>query len=130
MTPSSALPEFSVNLGIELSTQTPDLVVGHMVIKPAHSNRNGVMHGGAIMGFADSLGGTAAACNLNTDERTTTVESKTNFIRAIPIGDTITGTTVPLHKGRKTTLWQTTITRTDGKVAAIVVQTQMTLRRE
>ena len=91
------------------------------------ANRNGVLRGGAIMGFADNLGGTAATINLGPGKATTTIESKTNFIRPIHIGDTVHGRAIALHKGRTTMIWQTTITRNDGKVAAIVTQTQMVM---
>ncbi|MEM8729337.1 MAG: PaaI family thioesterase [Pseudomonadota bacterium] len=121
------LPPFPSGLGIVLDSCAPDLVEGHLVVGPDHSNRNGVMHGGAIMALADALGGTAASLNLAEAQRTTTLESKTNFLRPIPIGDTATARTVPLHRGRKTTIWQTTVARGDGKPAAIVIQTQLTL---
>lgn len=121
------LPDFPRDMGVTLQGCAPDLVEGAMTVRPEHGNRNGVMHGGAIMAFADSLGGTAAAVNLAEGQRTTTLESKTNFLRAIPIGDRITGRCEPLHKGRRTTIWQTTVLRGDGKPAAIVIQTQLTL---
>lgn len=104
-----------------------DLVVGSMNVTEAHNNRNGVMHGGAIMTFADTLAGTAASINLEVDRRTTTIESKTNFMRSIRIGDRITGRCVPIHKGRKLSIWQTTVYRGDGKPAAVVTQTQLSL---
>ena len=90
-------------------------------------NRGGVMHGGALMAYADSLGGTAANANLQPGQRTTTIESKTNFFAGIPIGDTAHAECVPLHRGRSTIVVQTRITRSDGKLAAIVTQTQMVL---
>lgn len=121
------LPAFPADLGIRLEEISPDLVVGSLETQPAHSNRNGVMHGGAIMAFADALGGVAAAFNLSEGQSTTTLESKTNFLRPVRIGDRITGRCEPLHKGRTTTIWQTTILRPDGKPAAIVTQTQLTL---
>lgn len=121
------LPAFPQDMGVELIEVGPDLVVGALTVAGALGNRNGVMHGGAIMAFADALGGVAAAVNLSAGKRTTTVESKTNFLRAIPMGSRITGQCVPLHKGRTTSLWQTTVLREDGKPAAITTQTQMTL---
>lgn len=121
------LPTYPRAMGMVLEEASPDLVVGVLDVAEAHGNRNGVMHGGAIMAFADALGGVAAAVNLTGDDRTTTLESKTNFLRPIPIGARITGRCVPLHRGRKTTIWQTTVLRPDGKPAAITIQTQMTL---
>lgn len=117
-------------MGVRLTLTRPDTVTGTLEVVPELGNRNDVLHGGAIMTFADTLGGVAASLNLTGDERTTTIESKTNFLRAIRIGEVITGTCIPLHLGRKTCVFQTTVTRADGKVAAIVTQTQMTLAWE
>jgi uncharacterized protein (TIGR00369 family) len=80
------------------------------------------------MAIADNLGGTATVLNIADDERTVTIESKTNFIRTVPAGDTVQAVTEPLHKGRTTMVWQTRITRGDGTLAAIVTQTQLVLR--
>jgi 1,4-dihydroxy-2-naphthoyl-CoA hydrolase len=124
------LPPYPRALGVELVQCTPDLVVGSLRVGPQHLNRNGVMHGGAIMAFADALGGTAAALNLDGGDRTTTLESKTNFLRPIGPGERVTARCEPLHRGRRTTIWQTTILREDGKPAAIVTQTQLTLPGE
>ncbi|WP_134678644.1 PaaI family thioesterase [Paracoccus ravus] len=121
-------PEYSRFLGMRILTAGPDEVTGEMPATRNLSNRNGVLHGGAIMGFADNLGGTAATINLGAGQATTTLESKTNFLRPIRIRDVAHGRCVPLHKGRTTMIWQTTITRQDGKVAAIVTQTQMILQ--
>ena len=121
------LPTFPRSLGIRLTETGKDLVVGEMDVTDAFSNRNGVMHGGAIMAFIDSISGSAAALNLQADERTTTLESKTNFLRPIAIGQRITARCEPVHVGRKTHMWQTTVFREDGKIAALTTQTQMTL---
>jgi uncharacterized protein (TIGR00369 family) len=127
-TPDHALlPAFPTMLGIVLTMTTPELVEAEWQITEAHSNRNGVMHGGAIMTLADSLGGVAAALNLSEGQRTTTVESKTNFLRAVPLGETVRATCTALHVGRKTAVFQITVRRAEGKVAAIVTQTQLTL---
>jgi 1,4-dihydroxy-2-naphthoyl-CoA hydrolase len=122
-------PPFARHIDIRLISATPDRVEGQMNVNENLGNRNGVLHGGALMGFADNIGGTASFLNLKDGEGTTTIESKTNFFRAISIGDVATAVCVPLHKGRKTLVCQTTITRGDGKVAAIVVQTQMILKK-
>ena len=118
-------PDFARLLGFRLVSVSPDAVVAQMAVTPDHANRNGVMHGGAIMALADNLGGTATIINLPEGKTTTTIESKTNFLRPIRIGDTATASAIPLHKGRTTMVWQTTITRGDGKPAAVVTQTQM-----
>ena len=98
-----------------------------MVVRDELGNRNGVLHGGAIMAFADNLGGTAAFLNLPAGARTTTIESKTNFFAAIAVGDTAHAECTPLHRGRHTMVWQTRITRSDGKLAALVTQTQLVM---
>ena len=118
-------PNFAHLLGFRLLSTDPDALVAEVAVTTELSNRNGVMHGGAIMAMADNLGGTATMINLPAGKTTTTIESKTNFMRPIRIGDVATARAVPIHKGRKTMIWQTTITRGDGKVAAIVTQTQM-----
>ena len=126
---AQAQPPFARLLGVEVVEATPDRIVARMVVTEQLGNRNGMLHGGAIMGLADNLGGTATFLNLGPGEGTVTIESKTNFIRGVDLGDTVTATIVPQHKGRTTMVWQTTITRGDGKVAAIVTQTQMVLQK-
>jgi 1,4-dihydroxy-2-naphthoyl-CoA hydrolase len=104
-----------------------DRICVELVVGEALGNRNGVMHGGAVMGFADNIGGTATFLNLPKGAATTTIESKTNFFAAIAIGDTARAECTPLHRGRSTMVWQTRITRGDGKLAALVTQTQMVM---
>ena len=99
-----------------------------MLASPQLINRNGTLHGGAVMGMADHLGGLGAFMNIGPTESTATAESKTNFFRAIPAGDLLHGVAVLLHGGRQTMVWQTTLTRSDGKMAAMVTQTQIVLR--
>lgn len=123
-------PAFAHNLGIRLIEYSRDRVVAEMPSTEVLSNRNGVMHGGAVMGFADNVGGTLASLYLAPGQMTTTVESKTNFLRSIPKGDLATATATPLHAGRRTIVVETRITRGDGKLAAIVTQTQMLMNRE
>ena len=120
-------PAFALHVGLRIISATRDEILAEMPVTEALSNRNGVLHGGAIMGFADNVGGTGAQINLRPGEATTTIESKTNFLRPIRIGDVAHGRAIALHKGRTTMVWQTTITRGDGKVAAIVTQTQMVM---
>lgn len=120
-------PAFAQLLGFRLISAEPDEVVAELSVTEDLSNRNGVMHGGALMAMADNLGGTATMINLPQGKTTTTLESKTNFLRPIRIGDTARARCVPLHKGRTTMVWQTTISRGDGKPAAIVTQTQVVI---
>lgn len=127
--PASDQPPFAKFLGIKLVSVTPDRIEAELTVREEFKNRGGVMHGGALMAFADSLGGTAATANLKPGQSTATIESKTNFFAGIPIGDTARAETVPLHRGRSTIVIQTRITRNDGKLAAIVTQTQIVMEQ-
>lgn len=124
----AAQPPFAQLLGLRVVAATRDRVVSELEVTEAHTNRNGTLHGGAVMALADNMGGTATILNIAPEDRTVTVESKTNFIRAVPLGDIVSAETTPLHRGRTTMVWQTEITRSDGKLAAIVTQTQLILR--
>lgn len=124
---AKAQPEFANHLGARLISAAPECVVFELEVIATLANRNGVLHGGAIMGLADNAGGTGTFLNLPQGRTTTTLESKTNFLRPIRVGDTARATSRPLHLGRTSQIWQTTITRGDGKVAAIVTQTQLVI---
>lgn len=124
---AEAQPPLARFMGFRLVSYSPEEVVGEMVVHPDLINRNGVLHGGAVMAFADNLGGTAASLNLPGATRTTTLESKTNFLRPVGAGETARGVCIPLHRGRRTSVWQTTITDEAGKVVAVVTQTQLVL---
>lgn len=123
-------PPLARTLGIEMLSWSKEQVIGRVLVVEGLTNRNGVMHGGAIMAFADNLGGTLASLHLAEGQITTTSDSKTNFFRAIPPDEYATGTSVALHAGRRTVVVETRITRADGKLAAIVTQTQMIIPRE
>jgi len=117
-------------LGIELIETAPERVTARLLVRPDLCTLGGVMHGGALMAFADNLGGTAATANLPASGGSTaTIESKTNFFAGIPAGDVAKAECTPLHRGRTTTVWQTRITRGDGKLAAIVTQTQLMMQK-
>ena len=120
-------PAYAQFLGIKVTHMSPERVTAELYARPEFNNRHGIMHGGAIMSFADNLGGTATTANLKPGQTTATIESKTNFFAGIPIGDTAKAECVALHRGNRTMVWQTKITRNDGKLAAIVTQTQMVL---
>lgn len=122
-------PPLALNLGIRIVSATLQEVVAEMPVTEAHGNRNGALHGGALMALADNTGGTATHLHLAEDEFTTTSESKTNFFRPIPYGDTARAVATLLHNGRLTKVWQTNIYRSDGKLAAQVTQTQMVLKK-
>jgi uncharacterized protein (TIGR00369 family) len=123
-------PPFADLIGIRIISVSPDKIVAELPVTATLVNRNGVLHGGALMGFADNLGGTAATANLpESGGSTATIESKTNFFAGIPEGDVAKAECTPLHRGRTTTVWQTRITRGDGKLAAIVTQTQLMMTK-
>ncbi len=123
-------PPFADFMGMEVTHVSPERVTAEMLVTESLSNRNGVLHGGAVMALADNLGGTAAVANLGPGQITTTIESKTNFFAGIPVGETAYAECTPLHRGRTTTVWQTRVTRRDGKLAALVTQTQLMMTRK
>jgi uncharacterized protein (TIGR00369 family) len=118
---------FAKLMGVTIVSVAPDLVVGELVVREDLCTRPAVLHGGAAMAFADTIGAVATVANLPDGMTTTTIESKTNFFAAIPLGDTARAECTPLHKGRTTMVWQTKITRGDGKLAALVTQTQLVI---
>jgi uncharacterized protein (TIGR00369 family) len=123
-------PPFADFMGMKIIHVSRDKVVAELFVRDELENRMGVLHGGAIMAFADNLGGTATMANLPEGARTATIESKTNFFAPVPIGDTARAECTPLHRGRSTMVWQTRITRNDGKLCAIVTQTQIVIPAE
>jgi len=120
-------PPFARFLGMRVTHLSADKVVAELDVREELGNRFGILHGGALMALADNLGGTATMVNLGENGRTTTIESKTNFFAAIPVGDTARAECTPLHRGRRTMVWQTRVTRRDGKLAALVTQTQLVI---
>ena len=122
-------PPFAKFLGLKITHISPKRVTAELVVREDLNNRFNIMHGGAMMALADNLGGTATTANLKDGQTTTTIESKTNFFAAIPIGDVAKAECTPLHRGRTTMVWQTRITRGDGKLCAMVTQTQLVLER-
>ncbi len=123
-------PPFAEFLGLKITHISPERVTAELVVRDELNNRFNIMHGGAIMALADNLGGTATTANLKDGQTTTTIESKTNFFAAIPIGDVAKAECTPLHRGRTTMVWQTRVTRGDGKLCAMVTQTQLVLERK
>jgi uncharacterized protein (TIGR00369 family) len=119
---------FAGLLRIEFVGAEPDAVEARMVVRPDLCTLGGFAHGGAIMSFADTLGGAAAFVNLPADAKgTTTLESKTNFVAGAPAGSTLIGRCALVHRGRRTQVWQTRVETEEGKLIALTVQTQMTL---
>lgn len=116
---------FAAELGIELVEVGPDLVRGRLAWAPNRTTTADVMHGGAIMSLADTCGAVCAFVNLPPGASgTATIESKTNFLRAVTDGN-VTATTTPIHRGRTLIVLETEVTREDGKLAAKVTQTQV-----
>ena len=114
-------------LGMELVEVTPDRVRAAMRVRADLCTVGGALHGGAIMAFADTLGALATFANMPAGARTTTIESKTNFVGAAPVDSRITGESVAVHKGRTTMVCQTTVRSESGKLVALVTQTQLVM---
>jgi 1,4-dihydroxy-2-naphthoyl-CoA hydrolase len=126
MSDKTSMP-FSKFLGVKVVEVAPERVVARLEVRPELCTVPAVMHGGAVMALADTLGGLATVANLGEGQWTSTIESKTNFLAAIPEGDTVVAECTPLHRGKTTMVWQTKITRGDGRVAAYVTQTQLVI---
>jgi uncharacterized protein (TIGR00369 family) len=120
-------PLFPGLMGVEITDATKDKIVAGMLVRPELCTAGGVCHGGAFMAFADTVGAVGTVVNLPPNTRTTTIESKTNFMGAAPVNTRVIAESIPLHKGRTTQVWQTTIRTEAGKLCAIVTQTQMVL---
>lgn len=115
-------------LGIKFIDASPDEIRAEIQGRPELCTIPGMIHGGVVMSFADTLGAVATVLNLPSGAKgTTTIESKTNFFRKIDAAKTFTAVCTPLHKGKTTMVWQTRVFDADGKLAAIVTQTQMVL---
>ena len=118
------LPEL---LGIKLVEVTPDKVVAQLTVRPDLCTTGKILHGGSIMAFADTLGAIGTVVNMPQGHGTATIESKTNFLGGAAEGSVVTGECTPVHKGRTTQVWQTRITSAEGKLVALVTQTQIVM---
>lgn len=118
---------FAKMIGVKMTLVTKDRLEAELVVTPQHCTIPATMHGGAMMAFADNMGGCGAFLNMADGMMATTVESKTNFLRPVPVGQKAVAVTEPVHIGRSLQVWKTEIRREDGKIAAIVTQTQMIL---
>jgi 1,4-dihydroxy-2-naphthoyl-CoA hydrolase len=121
---------FAKLLGMRFVTAEPDRLVAEVVVRDDHCTMPAVMHGGAVMAFADTMGGVAAIINLPAGAMTTTIESKTNFIAAAPVGTRLVGETTPVHRGKTTMIWQTRVATEAGRLVALVTQTQLVLAKK
>jgi uncharacterized protein (TIGR00369 family) len=117
----------SETLGVRFIEAAPERVVAEVDVTDALCTVPGIMHGGAIMALADTLGGVATSLNLPPGAGTTTIESKTNFFAPGRTGETVRAECVALHRGRRTMVWQTRVTGPDGRLLALVTQTQIVL---
>jgi len=118
---------FAELLGIQFVSASPDRIVAEMTVREDLCTRPAVLHGGAIMAFADTLGATGTILNLKEGAGTTTIESKTNFIAPAAVGTRVRGEATPIHRGRRTMIWQTRVTMSEGRLVALVTQTQLVL---
>jgi uncharacterized protein (TIGR00369 family) len=118
---------FAELLGLRLVAAAPDRVAAELVVRDDLCTNPAVLHGGAMMALADSLGAYATMLNLSGGRTTTTLESKTNFFAPAPVGSKVLAECTPLHRGRRTMVWQTRITAENGRLLGIVTQTQMVL---
>lgn len=120
-------PLFPGLMGVHIIELAPERVIAEMVVRPDLCTTGGMLHGGAYMAFADTLGAVGTILNMPEGKRTTTTDSSTKFIRAAPVNTTVTGECVALHRGRTTMVWQTLIRSAEGKLCAVVTQTQIVL---
>jgi len=114
-------------LGLRVVEATPECIRGELDVTDRHCTLPGRCHGGVLMTFADTLGAAGTILNLPEGAGTSTIESKTNFFALAPVGQTIYGEAIPLHRGRTTQVWQTRVTLKDGKPVALVIQTQIVM---
>lgn len=125
--PADLMP-FSKLMGVKVTSAEKDRIVGELVVREDLCTVGGILHGGAIMAFADALGAVGAALNLPDGAMgTTTIESKTNFLGPASIGTKVLAETTPVQVGRRLSVWQTRLTREDGRAVALITQTQLVL---
>jgi 1,4-dihydroxy-2-naphthoyl-CoA hydrolase len=121
------LPGLPKLLGLTVTRAEKDVVVAELLVRPEICTLGDTIHGGAIMAFADTVGAIGTVMNLGEGQGTTTIESKTNFFAGAKVGTLLTAESVPLHRGRRTQVWETRITNPDGRLVAKITQTQMVL---
>jgi 1,4-dihydroxy-2-naphthoyl-CoA hydrolase len=114
--------------GVTFTEAEKDRVVARMLVRPDLCTLGHTIHGGAVMALADSVGAAATMINLPDDAKgTTTIESKTNFVGGAKEGTTVVAIATPVHRGRRTQVWQTRLETEEGRLVALVTQTQMVL---
>ena len=120
-------PVFPGLMGVTLTELAPDRVRATMRVRPDLCTSGGILHGGAYMAFADTLGAVGTLLNLAAGKRTTTTDSSTKFIASAKVGTVASAECVALHRGRSTMVWQTLVRNADGKLCAVVTQTQLVI---
>ena len=120
------LPGLARHLGMRFVETSKDRVVAELEIRPELLTTNGALHGGTLMAFADTVGATGTVLNLPPGATTTTLESKTNFFAAGRPG-VVRAESTPLHRGKRTMVWQTRVTEASGRLLSLTIQTQMVL---
>jgi 1,4-dihydroxy-2-naphthoyl-CoA hydrolase len=120
-------PLFPGLMGVQITEATPERVVATMRVRPELCTAGGILHGGAHMAFADTLGAVGTVLNLPKGKRTTTTDSSTKFIGGAKVDTTVTGESIALHRGRTTMVWQTSVRNAEGKLCSVVTQTQLVL---
>lgn len=120
-------PLFPGLMGVCLTELAPERVVGEMKVRPDLCTGGHILHGGAYMAFADTLGAVGTLLNLPAGKRTTTTDSSTKFIAGARVDTMVVGESIALHRGRTTMVWQTSIRNAEGKLCAVVTQTQLVL---
>jgi len=118
-------PLFPGLMGVRLTEVTPERVVAQMPVRPDLCTAGGILHGGAYMAFADTLGAVGTVVNLAAGKTTTTTDSSTKFMARAKVNTVVTGESIALHRGRTTMVWQTLIRNADGRLCAVVTQTQL-----
>ena len=120
-------PLFPGLLGVRILELAPERVLADLRVREDLCTAGGILHGGAYMAFADTLGAVGTVMNLTGTKRTTTTDSSTKFIGAAKVGSVVTAECIALHRGRTTMVWQTSIRSEQGKLCAVVTQTQLVL---
>lgn len=120
-------PLFPGLMGVRVTAVSPERVQAEMTVRPDLCTAGGILHGGAYMAFADTLGAVGTFIQLAPGQRTTTTDSSTKFMAGAKVGSTVTGDSVALHRGRTTQVWQTSVRNAEGRLCAVITQTQLVL---
>ena len=122
-----SMTPFAKLLGIKFLSGASERVTAELTVRADMCTEPAILHGGAMMAFADTLGAHATMLNLSGGASTTTLESKTNFLAPAPVGSRVIGECTAIHRGRRTMVWQTRLSAENGRLLAVVTQTQMVL---